>query len=265
MFMSHFVAITALLAQQTTAITAQSTPSQSDPEALAVVEKAITAMGGKMLWQQVGGAAAQAVTVSQTSPTRTVNWSDDWSTGRVRFRRDSADSETSTSSLIGTDASQVHVRKSGVSEPILHDNGVVVLAEGYPAAALILSLGKYGCSFHLGHPINPRVPLANDDPEIIAITERCPDPFYPQGAANLYWVFSQSKGLPVSVDLPVQGNTHHIVMSQKVDFFTFQEVQGLLVPQQLQIKRASGWVDQITVSKIAFVSGFPSAAFDKRK
>ena len=42
-----FVTAPAILAQQTAAVSAQSASNQSDPQALAVVENAITAMGGK--------------------------------------------------------------------------------------------------------------------------------------------------------------------------------------------------------------------------
>ena len=75
----------ALWSQQST-----SAQPQSDPQALAVVQQAITAMGGTAAWQQVGGATAQSIISRKNLPARTVKWTDDWSTGRVRFRRDKA-------------------------------------------------------------------------------------------------------------------------------------------------------------------------------
>ena len=107
--------------------------------AIAVIEKAITAMGGRAAWGQVGGATAEAVISSKDLPIHTVIWSDDWSTGRIRFRRDTAEGEKSKYSLIGSDTLQIRLLSKGKSEPIQHDNGIVVLAISYPAAALVSS------------------------------------------------------------------------------------------------------------------------------
>jgi hypothetical protein len=235
---------------------------QSDPQAISVVETAITAMGGRAVWLRVGGATAQAVITSKTLPARTVNWSDDWSKGRIRFRRDSAAGEQRPSSLIGSDALQVYLKANGKAEPIQHDNGVAVLALGYPAPALILSLSpKYACTFHLGKPINPRIPLAASDPDEVTVTERCPDPFYSGGEAILTWVFSQRSGKPISVELPVWAQMHRIIRTQSVSYIAFQTVNGLLVPTQLQILRVTGAVDQLTTSNTAFVQGISDETF----
>jgi hypothetical protein len=239
------------------------TSQQSDAEAVKVVEKAIHAMGGREAWRQAGGATAQAVITSKNDlPAHTVNWSDDWAKGRVRFRRDSAASEPSKSSLISSETSQVHLMPNGKIGPIQRDNGIAVLAIGYPAPALILSLSpKYLCTFHLGKPVNPRMPSVDSDPDEVAVTERCPEVFYPGGAAVLTWVFSKANGMPTSVELPIWMQTHHAIRTQTISYLAFQTVDNLLVPSQLQIRRVSGAVDQLTISKTAFVQGISDETF----
>jgi hypothetical protein len=239
---------------------------QSDPQAVEVVEKAIRAMGGREGWKQAGGATAQAVITPKDLPARTVDWSDDWSKGRLRFRRDSAASEPSKSSLISSETSQVHLLPNGKIEPIQRDNGIVVLAIGYPAPALILSQSsKYACTFHLGRPANPRMPIVDPNPDEVTVTERCPEPFYPKGLAILTWVFSAKSDKPASVELPTWGQMQHTIHTQTVSYAAFQTVDGLLVPSELKIQRASGAVDVLTISKTAFVQGIADETFQSSK
>jgi hypothetical protein len=233
----------------------------SDPRAVAVIETAITALGGKATWLEVGGATAQAVIAPKDLPARKVNWSDDWSKGRVRFRRDSAASAPSQSSLIGSDASQVHMMPNGNAQPTQHDSGIVVLALGYPAPALILSSSTYACTFHLGQPINPRAVPVDPDPNEIPITETCPDQFYPGGAARLIWIFSKTTGMPNAVELPVWGQTHLLIRNETVKYVAFSNVQGRLVPSELKIIRVGGSIDQLALSNVTFVESIPDRTF----
>jgi hypothetical protein len=235
--------------------------AKSDPQAVAVVEGAIAAMGGRSVWQEVGGATAHAVITPKYTPVRAVTWSDDWSKGRVRFRRDSAANESSKSSLIGSDASQVHLTPNGKNEFIPHDNGIAVLALSYPAPALILSLSKYQCTFHLGKTANRRIVPKDEDPSEVTVTERCPDPFYPGGAAILTWVFSKGSRTPKSVELPIWGISNHLIRTQTVSYIAFQNVQGRLVPSQLEIRRVTGAVDQLSVSDTVFVQSISDQTF----
>lgn len=244
--------------------TVASPQTTSDPRALAVIDTAITALGGRASWQRVGAATAEATVASQNGTTRTVNWTNDWSTGRIRFRRDAAPG-TSSATLVGTDSGDVHVKASGSTEPLLHNNGVAVSAINYPAVALIVSLTKYQCSFHLGQAVNPRLPLADPDPDEVAVTETCPDPYYPQGFAQLVWVFSKSSSLPKSVQVPIWGNTHHIVLSETVTYVAFQNTHGLVAPSQLHIARPNGRIDTLTISDTNFLQAIPDSTFTVSK
>jgi hypothetical protein len=249
-------------AQSPASFNSGGTPQQSDPQAVAAVETAIRAMGGRAAWRQVGGATADVAVTSKDLPVRNVTWSDDWSAGRARFRRDSAASESTKASMIGSDAGQMHLMPDGKVKAIQRDHGITVLAVGYPAPALILSLSpKYACTFHLGKPIDPRVPLADSDPNEVTVTELCPDSSYPEGEATLTWVFSKTSGLPLSVELPVWGQMYHIVHTQTVSYIAFQTVSGLPVASQLQIRRVSGAIDQLTISNTAFVQGISDKTF----
>jgi hypothetical protein len=200
------------------------------------------------------------VITPQGLPARTVDWTDDWSTGRIRFRRETAPGTPSTS-LIGTDTGEARVTPKGTIELLLHNNGVAVSATNYPAVALIVSLSKYQCTFHLGQPANPRLPLADPNPDSAAVTEMCPDPYYPQGMAQLVWTFSTSSGLPKSVQLPVWGNTHHIVLSETLTYAGFQNAHGLVTPSQLRIARSNGRIDTLTISDPAFSVAIPDSTF----
>jgi hypothetical protein len=239
---------------------------QSDPKGVAVVEAAIAALGGRTSWQQVGGATAEASISTPNVPVRTVNWTDDWSNGRVRLRRDANVGEPSQSSLVSSDTLRVHVLPNGKTENLHHDNGIATLALDEPAPALILSLSsKYACSFHPSKRHDPRIAPGQEDPDGVTITERCPDPFYPGGAAILTWVFSLESCMPKSVEAPVWDLLDQVILTQHIDFIVFQNVDGRLVPSQLRVRRPSGTVDQLAISKIAFVLSIPNQTFQLPK
>jgi hypothetical protein len=253
--------ISSVLRGQGTPISAWNVPNASDPAALTTVGQAIAALGGQSLWQQVGGATAQATFTPASGAQYGVRWSDDWSTGQVRFRRDTTFSAGNHSSLLGSSASQVILFPSGKTVTLRHDDGIAVLAMAYPAAALILSKSsKFSCTFHVGDVSGPGFGPKDTSSDGVIITEFCPDHFYPRGQAPLVWKFS-SDGVPLSVRLPIWGQNQGVLHTQTVSYVAFQNVDGILTPAQLQIRRVSGVVDTLSISKTKLVSGLASSVF----
>lgn len=237
-------------------------PQSSDPGAIATIQTAIKALGGQSAWQQAGGATATVVISPTGFSSRTLKWTDDWSTGRVRFRRDKTETGATPSSMIGTDKEQILVLSNGKTVPLRQGNGIAVLALSYPAAALLLSQSpKYNCSFHNGKTENLRVPIDSDSIDKVVLTERCPDPSYPDGTATLIWTFSKTTGMPQSVETPIWGQTRFLLRTEAVSFVAYQTVDGLVVPSEVTIRRVSGSVDQLTISKTTFVQSVPDTAF----
>jgi hypothetical protein len=253
--------ISSILRAQGTPISAWNVPTTSDPAALSTVGLAIAALGGQSLWQQVGGATAQATFTPVSGAQYSVSWSDDWSTGQVRFRRDTTFSAGNHSSLLGSSASQVILFPTGKTVPLHHDDGIAVLAIAYPAAALILSKSsQFSCTFHLGDVSDPGFGPKDTSTDGVMITEFCPDHFYPGGQAPLVWKFS-SDGLPLSVRLPIWGQNEGTLHTETISYIAFQNVDGVLTPAQLQIRRVSGVLDTLSISKTTLVSGLPSSIF----
>jgi hypothetical protein len=250
------------LAAQGIPLSRLSLPQISNPQALAIVQQSITKLGGQALWQQVGGVTAQATVSSPGTAPYQINWTDDWSTGSIRFRRDLVANGANSLSLIGTDAFQVRLFPGGNTVSLRHDNGIVALAEGYPAAALVLSLSpQYSCTFQLGNPSDPNIGPASTDADGVIVTELCPDRLYPNGRATLVWDFSKSDATPISVKLPIWGQMNYLLRTQTVSFTAFQNVDGRITPSQLQIRRVSSEIDQLTISGPTFVQSIPGATF----
>jgi len=243
------------------AVTAQQVDSTSDASALAVVEKSILAMGGRATWRSFGAATVNAQITPERGPERHVAWSDDWSTGRVRFRRDAVDVQAKHAYIVGSDETQIHKKPDGTPEQLKQDHGIAVLALGYPAPALILSTLKYHCVFHFDQKSGPEVNQAPADTNTIVIAERCPHPVSSAGAATIMWTFSKSTGLPTQVVLPIQGLKTNVIRSQTVIYNTFRSVQGALTPLSLSIRRVSGSVDKVTFDSPVFLDGLSDQTF----
>jgi hypothetical protein len=255
-------ASTLYLAAQSTPSATSIAPATSDPAALAIVQTAITTLGGQLLWQQAGGATAQ-VTISPASGAQyTVGWTDDWSTDQVRFRRDHDTNGSSQLSLVGSGASQTRLLPGGKATATLPDNGIAVLAIGYPGAALALSLSpQYACTFSRGQLAGQRFELRPANPEDAVITEFCRDPFYPGGVVPLVWEFPKNGGVPLAVELPIWGLMSHSLRTQTVKFTAFQNVDSLVIPSHIQIRRPSGVVDNLTISGTTFTPKLPGSLF----
>lgn len=241
-----------------TATATVSSPVSSQRSVTAIVEAAIDALGGRAVWQQLGAATAAATITPPGLQSRQVNWIDDWSTGRARFRREGVAGSTAMV-VVGTDATHNVTRAGGRPSAMPRDNSIISLALGYPGPALILSGSQYGCVFTSA----PQAVGASATPQSgdFAVMERCPDPTYPGGFAQLNWKFSASTSLPLSVELPIWGQEHRLLRTETVRFAAFSSVQGAVVPTLLEIKRVSGRVDQVSVAGTSFTQTISAGTF----
>lgn len=179
-----------LLVAQFASAPGLSASKTSDPGAIAAVDEAITALGGKQALQQFGGATTQVTISSPKKTPYTVNWTDDWSSGHVRFRRDRPGSNESAISLVGSDSGVVRVTPAAKSVPFRTGTGIVALAMSYPGVALVLSLSpQYACTFHTGDISGPNFGPKDTSAGAVLITELCHDNLYPHDHAPIVWKF----------------------------------------------------------------------------
>jgi hypothetical protein len=253
---------TQLVLGQGSSVLPPKAPTTSDPVAMTIINQAIITLGGRALWMQFGGATAQALISHPGGSSESVGWSDDWSTGQVRFRRDRSSKDNRTFSLISSDAFQTRLLPDGKAVRTFHDNDIAALAIGYPGAALALSLtSRYTCTFNFGQLAGPRFEVFTQSPNSVLITEFCLDPLYPNGEVPLVWEFPKSGGAPLAVALPIWGIMSHTLRAQTIMFTAFQRTNGLVIPSQLQIRRPSGVVDSVTISGTTLSSQLPTSLF----
>jgi hypothetical protein len=233
---------------------------QSDPQAEAYVSKAIAALGGMAAWQAVGAGTAEVSISSPGAPAQTVEWADDWSLGYVRSRRSSAKAGDQAT-MITSKNDRTWRLGDGKVQMLPRENDIVVLAIGYPAAALMAARSRPNCSFRLGakSPADPAD--LGSIPDEQSLTSECIDPLMPKGRVTLTWVFSKTSGLPQRVRIPIHALLHNTTLYETVRYTAFASTQGLLTPSKLIIVRPSGMADTLTIDNLALASTIPDSTF----
>lgn len=235
-----------------------STSSPSDPNALAIVANALTAMGGAANWQAIGAATTE-VSVSRAGvATRTVQWSDDWHLGYVLSRRDLSTANGHKLTTISLKDHRILSSNGGKGRTIPRENDLAVLAAGDPGAALALSLKRKGCVFQVLS--NSTSPNATSDAGDKTIEEDCRDPLFPT-TAHLTWTFSASTELPTRVRLPVRLLLHSGVAYETVKFGQFVSQQNVLVPSKVSLVLPSGQSDELQFGPRSLISSLPDSTF----
>lgn len=244
-----------LWGQTSTAITS----TNRDPAALAVITKALTALGGATNWQSIGAASAEVSVSRPGGPSERIQWADDWHSGYVLSRRDSSGSNGRTATTITLRDRRLRSTTGGTAQTFPRDNDLSVLALGLPAPALILSLKRPGCSFHFVNSSSYRqeTPPAAGNP---TIEEDCRDPFFPS-TARLTWTFSGSTGLPMQVRLPVRLLVHNGIAYETAKFDQFASQGNLLSPSQVTVVRPTGQTEEFQIGRRSFVSALPANTF----
>lgn len=238
------------------------TAIQSDAAAITTIQRAIAAMGGQAAWESVGAATAQLEVSSKGLPTRHVNWSDDWSSGYDRTRRDAAD-QSQSQATVATRTSRTLRLPNGTLKQLPTTNDIAVLAVGYPAVALSLSLLRADCAISTGQGV-PTPSGAGVTDQVIVIV-RCTGAPYPGHRTELTWTFSSTTGLPLQVLIPIGPVTVIHPLKEQVEFTSFQSNHGLLSSSEITKTMPDGHVDHIHLTLTTFSSSLSDQTFDITK
>ncbi len=234
--------------------------SKSDPNALAVISKALTALGGAGNWQPIGAATATISISRPVGPIETVQLSDDWHLGYLLSRRDSSNASGKTATTITEKVHQFRTAGSGTSQTMPRENDVVALAKVSPGAALELSLSQNGCVFAVVNAKGLSGIGLGTEAGSETVEEDCRDPFFPI-TAQLTWAFSKASGLPTQVRIPIRDLIHNAVAYETVTFVEFSRKGSVSVPSQVNITLPSGQIERHSIAQWSCASSLPSNTF----
>jgi len=118
-----------------------------DPAAVTLMQQVLSSLGGARAWQAVGAATSNVTVPLPDGTQRKIRWTDDWSGSSVLSRRDAIDSMQGSNTVITSGQSQIHSQSSGTQKHYPRDPDLVLLAVGYPGAAIARSLQRQDCTF----------------------------------------------------------------------------------------------------------------------
>ena len=245
-----FAVSVSLLGQQ------PSTTVVRDPQAVAAVQKAVSAMGGVALSQVHDASVRGTVQILSDSSAQSpsVLWEDAWGKGTPTFRRESH---------VGSSAS---VLVSGNGQPVDFQDGVTTkvpqhvafscAAVHLPGIVLAAQLNNSVFSFKfLG------TTAVNGVPAVHIQSALTTDPI--ASALSLQdWYFDPNSGLPLRVDYRVANSPDLLnpgIVSMQ--FASFQSVSGILVPFRLGETGLEGEQDIVTITSVTFNSGLSPSQF----
>lgn len=231
-------------------LSAQATAKVSDPNAIALVQKAIGAMGGDG-WASVGaGVETETITYPQDDTTATSHLvSSDWSGDNVGRRIDSVNKDAK---WFAVDAERLRVIKNpdGKYSSSLRGYDLLDLALSYPSVALRKGLSRSECTFML--------PPKNGD-GLVRVAQKCTSDRYPGHALTMTWCFD-AQGKLSRLDFPALGADGRSVVGRTAIYRVFQTVQGLTVAQQVDIQFQGQTLYTSSFSNVAFSKNLPQSA-----
>ena len=212
-----------------------------DTAAITLMHQVLSSLGGVRAWQAVGAATSDVTVPLPDGTQRKFVGTDDWSGFSVLSRRDAVDSTQGSNTVITSSQSQIHAQPSGTQKQYPRDPDLVLLAVGYPGAAILRSLQHPNCTFSSKLTLTgrwPRAPLTRNQDETV-VYEQCIEPQYPDGRCDIAWIVSADTATLRGVWLPVvecwttrsytTGSLHQIPASG-----------DLLVPSNIAITRPMG-------------------------
>ncbi len=237
----------------------QSGPAKNDAGAVAVVEKALQALGGRGNWQNIGAASASVTESLPDGKSVVVQWADDWHSDHVLWRRDASGPTGQPITRIADQSS--HTRTAdGKTRSLPREEDIAVLAVGYPAAALMLSLRRNDCALSIV-PTHPNAGTDNSpDSNGPVVAEDCHAPEFPS-TVRILWQFSPATGLPTRVRLPIRDSLHNVIVYQIVQFKAFSQQGRLVVPSSVTTGLSGGRIETLAISNWAFTSSLPLSTF----
>lgn len=230
------------------------TTPKSDPTVLAVISKALSALGGAGSWQSIGAFTAKVSVSRPVGPVETVQLSNDWHLGYLLARGDCSDTKGRTATVITQQNQQIRTVGSSATKSIPRENDMAVLSKVNPGAALALSLSQSNCIFKPANAVDT-LGITGE-----TIEEDCNDPFLPV-VARLMWTFSESTGLPTQVKIPIRDALHNAVAYETVRYTQFSSQGKVIVPSEVNIALPSGQTEQRLISQWSFSTSLPSSTF----
>jgi hypothetical protein len=237
-----------------------------DQTTLALLERALANSGGEA-WNMVGAATTDVTVPLHDGSQSQIHWADDWSGSSVISRREVIGGSHGRNLMITSARIQSHWRDNGTSTQYPGDSDPVILAVGYPAAALFRSLQDQRCKFFTSqHPQGrwPAPPLTKDENEI-PVYQQCLDPGAPDGYVDIAWIIDKSTATLRGAWLPIRGMVTNRVLYEQVQFVSFQTVGDLLVPRRVLITRPTGRTDTLVLDSPHFSPQLPPSTFDPKK
>jgi hypothetical protein len=241
--------------------------ASGDPDAIALMQRVLNTMGGAGAWRAVGAAATNVTRSSPDGTQKQVHWTDDWSGSSVLSRRDAIGSPAGPHTVIASGPSQSHIQANGTQKRYPRDPDLIVLAVGYPGAAILRSLQRPNCTFSKKLTMSgrwPRQPLTENQDETI-VYEQCIEPFFVDGRCDIAWIVSADMAALRGVWLPVRGMLSNSVTYEQVRYERFQPVGPLSVPSRITITRPNGQVDNLLVDSPTLSTQMPSSVFKPGK
>ncbi len=236
-------------------------PQKSDAQAIELVQRAISALGGETAWSRTQAATANVSVQSDSIPTYNIVWTDDWSQPRFKFRRDT-NNLSHVGTLIENGNIQRHIQDGRDAKHVLRkDSDIAVLAIGYPAEALLRSMSDDGCTFTMT-PFDPN--KNNQDQEklkIFSVTEHCKISPTRYQQVTIIWQFYPDTSIPMSAEIPVWGQLRQIEKRETVKYKNYSLINNCLVPSQIDMVRYVGLVDHLSISNTTFRAGFSENDF----
>ncbi len=233
-----------------TAVVAQT----RDPNAIAVLQSAVAAMGGPAAVNAIQDCTASG-TIAAALPTGNVSgtFSWKWSGGQFNMSTNLSDHSEVLVTGHGNAADQVN----GTVEPLL---SYVTDAELLPHLAAVLleqalTNANYSITFQVqassaGSSVSKIVIAYAPDPVTAALTQQT-------------WFISTTTNLPVHVEYRLPGRHDPTDLTPAaVDLANYQVVSGVAVPTQITFS-VNGQVQSVaTISSVAFNTGLPASMFD---
>lgn len=224
-----------------------------DPQALAAVQAAITAMGGAANLSQIRTAVVQGTsepTSGGDTDSASFIWT--WASGEFRMENQSAAGSHTTFSGHGHPVDVRDGTSMAMGQQLLRSE----LPFHIPALALatVLNNPDYSLAVIATTTVDGKSTLhvhASDDSDAIG-----------QQVTPQEWYFDESSGLPVRVEyrFPFDGNPKHWILTA-IDFANYQAANGTLVPFQLGFT-VNGYSSLATVGSVIFNVGVAATEFD---
>jgi hypothetical protein len=251
------------MSSQASGSSSQNNTPPRDSGAVAVVEKALNAMGGNSGWSVLHGALTTGTYVRNGDTDNTsFTWTDDWS-GEARLRRDSRSSKGGPHSLYVQDAqpqassaSTSSAATSAATPPRPRFDNVPALVVHLPGAALFLAIQNPAYAITTVAPPKsapPNSPCARirRTPQVSAMQ-----------VDDITLCFSATTSLPVSayVSLPDFFHLNHRLI-ESIQYENFQPVGAVLLPQQVSVTNPANQIKTITITSASWNPAFTSSTF----